>query len=158
MLKRLGYIDAEGMVELKGKVACEIHQAELLITELMVENALSNLTIPQVPSSFPLPSSCASRSSNRPDRSPPRFHDVPVQGGLGHGAPARPRRPPRPDPRRRPPHLQGSPSLPAPARSDLLPGPQVQLEEGVEDNDVVEELLFGLTEVSHPLSPVPCNP
>ncbi len=43
MLKELQYIDASGTVELKGRVACEISQHELLVTELVLENALTGL-------------------------------------------------------------------------------------------------------------------
>ena len=50
VLKRLGFVDSGGMVELKGKVACELHQAELLLTELMVENALGPLSVAELAS------------------------------------------------------------------------------------------------------------
>jgi antiviral helicase SKI2 len=43
VLKELQYIDASGTVELKGRVACEISQHELLVTELVLENALTGL-------------------------------------------------------------------------------------------------------------------
>ncbi|KAK1020146.1 Antiviral helicase ski2, partial [Friedmanniomyces endolithicus] len=43
VLKDLGFIDAESRVELKGKVACEIHSAdELILTELILENVLAD--------------------------------------------------------------------------------------------------------------------
>lgn len=43
VLKDLGFVDAAGRVELKGKVACEIHSAdELVLTELILENALAD--------------------------------------------------------------------------------------------------------------------
>lgn len=43
VLKDLGFIDAGNRVELKGKVACEIHSAdELVLTELILENALAD--------------------------------------------------------------------------------------------------------------------
>lgn len=43
VLKDLGFIDAETRVELKGKVACEIHSAdELVLTELILENVLAD--------------------------------------------------------------------------------------------------------------------
>jgi antiviral helicase SKI2 len=42
VLRDLGFIDANSRVELKGKVACEIHSAdELILTELVLENVLS---------------------------------------------------------------------------------------------------------------------
>lgn len=43
VLRALRYIDADNMVELKGKVACEIHHQELLITELMLDNRFEAL-------------------------------------------------------------------------------------------------------------------
>lgn len=43
VLKDLGFIDEESRVQLKGKVACEIHSAdELVLTELILENALAD--------------------------------------------------------------------------------------------------------------------
>lgn len=43
VLKDLGFIDANSRVELKGKVACEIHSAdELVLTELVLENVLAD--------------------------------------------------------------------------------------------------------------------
>lgn len=43
VLKDLGFVDASSRVELKGKVACEIHSAdELVLTELILENVLAN--------------------------------------------------------------------------------------------------------------------
>jgi antiviral helicase SKI2 len=42
VLKDLGFIDDGSRVELKGKVACEIHSAdELVLTELVLENVLA---------------------------------------------------------------------------------------------------------------------
>ncbi|KAF6221727.1 hypothetical protein HO133_001695 [Letharia lupina] len=42
VLKDLGFIDHHSRVELKGKVACEIHSAdELVLTELVLENVLA---------------------------------------------------------------------------------------------------------------------
>lgn len=43
VLKRLGFIDAATNVQLKGRVGCEISNHELLITELVFENILSQL-------------------------------------------------------------------------------------------------------------------
>ncbi|GMT22251.1 hypothetical protein PFISCL1PPCAC_13548, partial [Pristionchus fissidentatus] len=40
VLKTLGYVEAGNMVSFKGRVACEIHHQELLITELILENKL----------------------------------------------------------------------------------------------------------------------
>ncbi|ERF76723.1 hypothetical protein EPUS_02262 [Endocarpon pusillum Z07020] len=43
VLKDLDFIDEESRVQLKGKVACEIHSAdELVLTELILENVLAN--------------------------------------------------------------------------------------------------------------------
>ncbi|KAI9704524.1 MAG: hypothetical protein M1820_005598 [Bogoriella megaspora] len=43
VLKELGFVDADSRVELKGKVACEIHSAdELVLTELILENVLAD--------------------------------------------------------------------------------------------------------------------
>ncbi|WPG98958.1 Hypothetical protein R9X50_00176000 [Acrodontium crateriforme] len=43
VLTDLGFIDAHSRVELKGKVACEIHSAdELVLTELVLENVLAD--------------------------------------------------------------------------------------------------------------------
>ncbi|KAF2473140.1 antiviral helicase [Lindgomyces ingoldianus] len=42
VLKDLGFVDESSRVELKGKVACEIHSAdELVLTELILENVLA---------------------------------------------------------------------------------------------------------------------
>ena len=43
MLKELNYIDEHNAVQLKGRVACEISTHELMITELVFENALTDL-------------------------------------------------------------------------------------------------------------------
>ena len=43
MLQRLRYVDANNTVQLKGRVACEISNHELIITELVFENAFTNL-------------------------------------------------------------------------------------------------------------------
>ncbi|KIW08108.1 uncharacterized protein PV09_01045 [Verruconis gallopava] len=43
VLKELGFVDQNSRVELKGKVACEIHTAdELVLTELVLENVLAD--------------------------------------------------------------------------------------------------------------------
>ncbi|KAH5275172.1 hypothetical protein HBI72_046020 [Parastagonospora nodorum] len=45
VLQDLGFIDEGSRVELKGKVACEIHSAdELVLTELVLENVLADYT------------------------------------------------------------------------------------------------------------------
>ncbi|KAH7077868.1 NUC185 domain-containing protein [Paraphoma chrysanthemicola] len=45
VLKDLGFVDDGSRVELKGKVACEIHSAdELVLTELVLENVLADYT------------------------------------------------------------------------------------------------------------------
>ncbi|GCB25056.1 putative ATP-dependent RNA helicase C550.03c [Aspergillus awamori] len=42
VLKELGFVDEQSRVQLKGKVACEIHSAdELVLTELILENVLA---------------------------------------------------------------------------------------------------------------------
>src|SRR5271163_454420 len=42
VLKDLGFIDESSRVQLKGKVACEIHSAdELVLTELILDNILA---------------------------------------------------------------------------------------------------------------------
>ncbi|XP_060071895.1 superkiller complex protein 2-like [Ylistrum balloti] len=43
VLRALNYIDANNTVQLKGRVACEISSHELMITELVFENALTEL-------------------------------------------------------------------------------------------------------------------
>ncbi|KAL2269338.1 hypothetical protein VTJ83DRAFT_1522 [Remersonia thermophila] len=43
VLRDLGFIDADSRIQLKGKVACEIHSGdELVLTELILENALAD--------------------------------------------------------------------------------------------------------------------
>ncbi|KHN73004.1 Helicase SKI2W [Toxocara canis] len=48
VLNRLEYIDECNMVTLKGKVACEIHHQELLITELMLDNKFDTRSTPEI--------------------------------------------------------------------------------------------------------------
>ncbi|XP_078343350.1 superkiller complex protein 2-like [Oculina patagonica] len=43
VLRKLRYVDANNAVQLKGRVACEISNHELIITELVFENAFTNL-------------------------------------------------------------------------------------------------------------------
>ena len=57
----MGYLNLRGVVELKGKVACELHSHEVLLTELLFQNVfdefqpaeiaalLSSLVFQQVP-------------------------------------------------------------------------------------------------------------
>lgn len=44
ILNELGYIDGEGVLTMKGKVACLISENELVITDLLVENFLHDLS------------------------------------------------------------------------------------------------------------------
>ena len=49
ILKRLGYLDKEGIVSLKGRVASEIRTGdELVLTELMFDGVFNDLTIEQI--------------------------------------------------------------------------------------------------------------
>ncbi|KAH7698472.1 helicase, partial [Aphelenchoides avenae] len=48
VLRNLNYIDKNNMVELKGKVACEINHMELLITELILENKFENRSYAEI--------------------------------------------------------------------------------------------------------------
>uniref|UniRef100_F1KR63 Helicase SKI2W n=2 Tax=Ascaris suum TaxID=6253 RepID=F1KR63_ASCSU len=48
VLNRLGYVDDSNMVTLKGKVACEIHHQELLVTELMLDNKFQTRSTPEI--------------------------------------------------------------------------------------------------------------
>lgn len=43
VLQKLRYVDANNAVQLKGRVACEINSHELIITELVFENAFTDL-------------------------------------------------------------------------------------------------------------------
>lgn len=43
VLKHLNYIDENNAVQLKGRVACEISNHEIMITELVFENVLTEL-------------------------------------------------------------------------------------------------------------------
>lgn len=43
VLQKLRYVDANNAVKLKGRVACEINNHELIITELVFENAFTDL-------------------------------------------------------------------------------------------------------------------
>ncbi len=47
-MRRLGYADAADVIELKGRVACEISSGdELLLTELIFNGAFNDLTVEQ---------------------------------------------------------------------------------------------------------------
>uniref|UniRef100_A0A915D9W4 Helicase SKI2W n=1 Tax=Ditylenchus dipsaci TaxID=166011 RepID=A0A915D9W4_9BILA len=48
VLQELDYVDKSNMVGLKGKVACEINNQELLITELMLENKFENKSCAEI--------------------------------------------------------------------------------------------------------------
>lgn len=45
VLRRLGHCDAEGVIQLKGRVACEINTCdEMVVTELIFTGAFNDLT------------------------------------------------------------------------------------------------------------------
>jgi len=45
----LGFLSSSGILELKGRVACEILTGdELVITEMLFDGAFNDLTIPQI--------------------------------------------------------------------------------------------------------------
>lgn len=45
MLRRLGHCDSEGVIQLKGRVACEINTCdEMVVTELIFSGAFNDLT------------------------------------------------------------------------------------------------------------------
>ena len=47
-IRRLGYADAADVIEMKGRVACEISSGdELLLTELIFNGAFNDLTVEQ---------------------------------------------------------------------------------------------------------------
>ncbi|OUM68019.1 hypothetical protein PIROE2DRAFT_19938 [Piromyces sp. E2] len=49
VLRRLGFLSTSGILELKGRVACEILTGdELVITEMLFDGAFNDLTIPQI--------------------------------------------------------------------------------------------------------------
>ena len=48
VLRRLGYINQSDVIEMKGRVACEISAGdELLLTEMMFQGAFNDLTVEQ---------------------------------------------------------------------------------------------------------------
>uniref|UniRef100_A0A1I8BR64 Helicase SKI2W n=1 Tax=Meloidogyne hapla TaxID=6305 RepID=A0A1I8BR64_MELHA len=52
VLRTLNYIDRQNMVLLKGKVACEISNQELLISELILDNKFQDRTPPEIAAMF----------------------------------------------------------------------------------------------------------
>uniref|UniRef100_A0A914LAQ4 Helicase C-terminal domain-containing protein n=2 Tax=Meloidogyne incognita group TaxID=654580 RepID=A0A914LAQ4_MELIC len=52
VLRTLGYIDRENVVELKGKIACEISNQELLISELILDNKFQDRSPPEIAAMF----------------------------------------------------------------------------------------------------------
>ena len=49
VLRRLGMLNADNVVEAKGRVACEVDSAdELVITELIFNNSFSDLSVEQL--------------------------------------------------------------------------------------------------------------
>ncbi|XP_071154128.1 superkiller complex protein 2-like [Mytilus edulis] len=74
VLKSLNYIDEHNAVQLKGRVACEISTHELMITELVFENALTELH----PTEIAALMSCVVFEQKR--ASEPKLIDTLVQG------------------------------------------------------------------------------
>ena len=49
MLRRLGHTTSESVIDVKGRVACEVNTAdELVVTELVFSGAFNDLTVEQV--------------------------------------------------------------------------------------------------------------
>lgn len=48
VLRELNYVEADNMVTLRGRIACEIHHQELIITELILNNKFVNRTTAEV--------------------------------------------------------------------------------------------------------------
>jgi ATP-dependent RNA helicase DOB1 len=49
ILRRLGFVNREGVVEVKGRVACEINSAdELVLTEMIFNGVFNDLTAEQI--------------------------------------------------------------------------------------------------------------
>ena len=50
VLRRLGFTDKNNVVQLKGRVACEVNAGaqELLVVELIFNNVFSDLSVPQI--------------------------------------------------------------------------------------------------------------
>src|SRR5271163_5307134 len=56
VLKDLGFIDEDSRVQLKGKVACEVHSAdELVLTELVLENVLAEFESEEIVALYVFP-------------------------------------------------------------------------------------------------------
>ncbi|KAI1732822.1 DSHCT domain-containing protein [Ditylenchus destructor] len=64
VLQASDYVDKNNMVDLKGKVACEINNQELLITELMLENKFNDLSCAEI-AALLSPLSCQSGMGKR---------------------------------------------------------------------------------------------
>lgn len=43
VLRKLSFVSDHGTIELKGRVACELHTQEVLVTELLFQNALTGM-------------------------------------------------------------------------------------------------------------------
>lgn len=43
VLKKLSFVSDQGIIELKGRIACELHTQEVLVTEMLFQNALSGM-------------------------------------------------------------------------------------------------------------------
>ena len=43
ILKKFSFISEHGTIELKGRVACELHTQEVLVTELLFQNVFSGM-------------------------------------------------------------------------------------------------------------------
>ena len=66
VLRRLGYCTASDVIEIKGRIACELSSAdELLLTEMMFNGLFNNMTPPQVASILSC-FVCSEKSSEMP--------------------------------------------------------------------------------------------
>lgn len=64
VLKKLGYVDENCVVTLKGKVAREIHHQELLVTELMFESFFNHLQPAEIAAALSC-TTCQEKNSTR---------------------------------------------------------------------------------------------
>lgn len=48
MLKCIGYVNHHGTVQIKGKVACQLHSHEVLLTELLFQNVFDDFQSPEI--------------------------------------------------------------------------------------------------------------
>ena len=48
VLKYYKFIDKNGTIQLKGRVACEIHTHEVMVTELLFRNSLADFEPPEI--------------------------------------------------------------------------------------------------------------